>query len=123
MEADSAPAKARPEYLKNISFDGDYGDQPTLIEAVPTITTDRLRVFVDYSYYKAGWAKRIRAPIGDIKEPVAGVHVSLPTITYGQRPDGGINDVWWGGDKNLNAYPIFPPDLIIYCQQHLSAPA
>jgi len=99
----------RPEYLKNISFGGDYGNPSTIIEAIPTITTDRLRVYIDYSYYKAGWMQKVRAPIGEIKEPVAGVHVSLPIINYGQRPNGGGNDVGWG-DPDLR-YSISPPDL------------
>jgi hypothetical protein len=108
--ASTEPSLAkRPEYLKNISFGGDYGNPSTIIEAIPTITTDRLRVYIDYSYYKAGWMQKVRAPIGEIKEPVAGVHVSLPIINYGQRPNGGGNDVWWG-DPDLR-YSISPPDL------------
>src|SRR5258706_13355286 len=76
--ASTEPSLAkRPEYLKNISFGGDYGTPSTIIEAIPTITTDRLRVYIDYSYYKAGWMQKVRAPIGEIKEPVAGVHVTL----------------------------------------------
>src|SRR5262249_36779526 len=107
-EVISARPRSMPEYLKNIAFGGDYGDQPTIIEAVPALTTRRLSVYVCYSYYKYGWMQKIRAPIGDIKEPVAGVHIRLPIINYGLRPNGGTNDVWWG-DPTLR-YSIPPPD-------------
>src|SRR5712692_4092192 len=89
--------KPRPEYLKNISFGIDEGDRPSMVGAISAITTDRLRVSVDYSLYRNGWMQIIRAPIGEIKEPVKGQRVGIALITTAaNRPGAGSNDLWWG---------------------------
>jgi len=100
------PSQARPEYLKNITFGVDEGDQPTSVGGFATITIDRLRVAVDYSFYKSGWLPKRRIFIGELKEPMTGVQVRLPIITSGLRPDRGSSDLWWANSDD----PIYPPD-------------
>jgi hypothetical protein len=96
----------RPEYLKNIAFGIDEKDQPTFVGGISNITTDRLRVAVDYSYYKAGWLPKRRVPIGEFREPIMGVQIRIPIITSGLRPNRGSSDLWWGSSDD----PIYPPD-------------
>jgi|GEM_PF-5030765 hypothetical protein len=111
-EALHNPAITRPEYLKNIGFGVDNGagdSRPTMLAATSAITTDRLRIFVDYSIYRHGWMPKIRAPIGEIKEPVNGQLVRIPFIFSAMRDDAPTYDLWWGDPQSR--FAIFPPDL------------
>jgi hypothetical protein len=88
--------KPGPEYLKGIGL-GVGGAEPLLLNGTFVVTTDRLRVFVDYSEYRSGWMEKTRAFIGEIKEPVKGQTERLPLIYYQKdRPNAGQNKLWWG---------------------------
>jgi hypothetical protein len=65
--------KPHPEYLRNIAIVPAFSsDQlPLFFGGTPTRTiVGKLRIFVDYSTHRNGWMPRIRAPIGDISDPV-----------------------------------------------------
>jgi hypothetical protein len=88
--------KPGPEYLKGIAL-GFGGAEPLSLIGTSTMTTDRLRVFVDYSEYRSGWMEKTRAFIGEIEEPVKGQTEHLQLIYYQQdRPNAGQNKLWWG---------------------------
>jgi len=105
----TSPATIQPEYLKDIAFGVDERmvDKPSMIGATPTLTTDRLRVFVDYSMYRNGWMPKIRVQIGEIKEPVAGQQIAIPFIYSVVGP--GVHDLFWGNPSLRQI--IYPPDL------------
>jgi hypothetical protein len=107
----SASIQSKPEYLFDFAFgiDNGLGDsRPTMLAATSAITRDRLRVFVDYSFYRQGWMQKIRAPIGEIKEPVKGQRVAVPFIFSAMRDDAPTYDLWWGDPQSR--FAIFPPD-------------
>jgi hypothetical protein len=87
----------RPQYLKSIGL--GTGPEPLSLLAIPATTTDRLRVFVDYSEYRSGWMDRTRAFIGDLKEPVRDKAERLQMIYSAIMPNGGTNNLWWGDPK------------------------
>ncbi len=100
---------SKPEYLKNITFGVDDGGGPTWMRAESVVTTDKLRVLVDYSLYRNGWVQKIRAPIGEIKNPVNGERVEIIFTSSGRYINSGTNDLWWGLPPAQ--YPIPAPDL------------
>jgi hypothetical protein len=114
--ASSPPAvaeqKSRPhvEYLKNatLALGVDISQLPLVLGGTSAITTNRLRIFVDYSSHRSGWMARVRAPIGEIRDPVEGVFVRIQLIYRGTRPNGGTNDLWWG--DNVNSHPVNMPE-------------
>jgi hypothetical protein len=57
--------KPGPKYLKSIGLGGS-GAEPLSLFATPSATSDRLRIFVDYSEYRSGWMERTRAFIGEL---------------------------------------------------------
>ena len=88
--------KPGPEYLKGIGL-GVGGAEPLLLNGTSAVTTDRLRVFVDYSEYRSGWMEKTRAFIGEIKEPVKGQTEHLQLVYYEKdRPNAGQIKLWWG---------------------------
>jgi hypothetical protein len=87
--------KPGPKYLKSIGL-GRGGAEPLSLFATPAFTSDRLRIFVDYSEYRSGWMDRTRAFIGEIKEPVKDKTERLQLIFSGIMPNGGTNNLWWG---------------------------
>jgi len=99
--------KNAPEYLKEFGLSVG-GSEPLWLNATPVITTDRLRIFVDYSEYRNGWMPKTRAFIGEIKEPVKGKTERLQLIHYlANKPNAGTNALWWG-DPSHN-YPATTP--------------
>jgi hypothetical protein len=68
-----------------------------------TVTVDRLRVFVDYSEYDSGWMPKVRAYIGEIKEPVKGQFSRLQLVNVATQPNGGTNNLWWGNPSDFHA--------------------
>jgi hypothetical protein len=107
-----AEQKSKPhiEYLKNatLGIGTDISQTPLVLGGTSAITTERLRVFVDYSSHRSGWMARVRAPIGEIRDPVEGIFVRIQLIYRGTRPNGGINDLWWG--DNANSHPVNTPE-------------
>lgn len=87
--------KPGPKYLKSIGL-GSVGAEPLSLFAIPAVTSDRLRIFVDYSEYRSGWMERTRAFIGELKEPVKDKAERLQLIYSAIRPNGGQNNLWWG---------------------------
>jgi hypothetical protein len=88
--------KPGPEYFKGFGL-GTGGVEPLILNGISAVTTDRLRVFVDYSEYRSGWMEKARATIGEIKEPVKGRTEHLQLIYYQKdRPNAGQNALWWG---------------------------
>jgi hypothetical protein len=73
------------------------------LNATAAVTSDRLRVFVDYSEYNSGWTPKVRAFIGEIKEPVKGQVSRLQLITVATQPNGGTNNLWWGNPSDFHA--------------------
>ena len=110
----AAPAQSvsptREEFLKNATVIIGFGaDQPPIaFGGTSTLTTERLRVFVDYSIYRSGWMMRVRLPIGEIKDPVKGEYVRIPLAYRGSKPNGGAEDVWWGSDPSPS-HPVSNP--------------
>jgi hypothetical protein len=107
----SKPAsQSTTEYLQNATLivGADESQMPLALGGTSTITTDRLRVFVDYAHHRSGWMSRVRAPIGEIKDPVKGQYVRVELIYRGTRTNGGTNQLWWG--DNANFHPVNGPD-------------
>jgi hypothetical protein len=67
-----------------------------MLQATPAATSERLRIFVDYSEYRSGWMPKRRAFIGEIKEPVKGKIERLQLITQATKENAGQNTLWWG---------------------------
>jgi hypothetical protein len=93
-----APVHLKPgaQYVKEIGLGPGAGPEPLFLQATSTVTTDRLRVVVDYSEYRSGWMPKTRAFIGEIREPVKGKTERLQLIYSAVRPNGGTNNLWWG---------------------------
>ena len=108
--ARSVSQPAKEEFLKNATLIPGFGkDEPPLIfGGTSTLTAERLRVFVDYSSYRSGWMQRVRIPIGEMKDPVRGQFVKVQLAYEGSKPNGGVNDLWWGSDTTT-AYPLATP--------------
>lgn len=88
--------KPGPEYLRGIGL-GTGGTEPLTLNGTATVTTDRLRVAIDYSEYRSGWMEKARVFIGEIKEPIKGQTEHLQLIYYQKdRPNAGQNKLWWG---------------------------
>jgi hypothetical protein len=98
--------KSGPEYLKEIGLGGAPG-QPLMLQATSAATSERLRVFVDYSEYRNGWMPKTRAFIGEIKEPVKGKIERLPLIVQATKENAGQNTLWWGDAAQNN--PVTTP--------------
>jgi hypothetical protein len=88
--------KPGPEYLKEIGLGSGPQGQPLMLQATPAATSERLRIFVDYSEYRSGWMPKRRAFIGEIKEPVKGKIERLQLITQATKENAGQNTLWWG---------------------------
>jgi hypothetical protein len=95
--------KPGPKYMKSIGL-GRSGAEPLSLFATPAATSDRLRIFVDYSEYRSGWMERTRAFIGEFKDPVKDKAEQLQLIYSAIRPNGGQNNLWWG-DPSQN-HPV-----------------
>jgi hypothetical protein len=106
--ASTIAATAGPEFLKYIVFGVDDGRGPTTLSGESTITTDKLRIFVDYSPYRGGWLPKNRVPISDIKDPVSGQRTEIVFTSSGRYMNAGTNDLWWGAVGGR--YPIPAPD-------------
>jgi hypothetical protein len=95
---------AAPQFLKNISI-GSSPKQPLVLTAKANVTTDRLRIFVDYAQAAFGrWIDSnppVRVSVGQIREPVKDQGVEIQ-LAYRELRQG--NDIWWG-DPSLH-YPI-----------------
>jgi hypothetical protein len=87
--------KPGPEYLKEIGL-GTGGAEPLVLQATPVITGGRLQIAVDYSEYRSGWMPKTRAVVGDIREPLKGKIERVQLIYVAVRPNGGVNNLWWG---------------------------
>jgi hypothetical protein len=99
----------KDEYLNNPALTIGTDDQmPLALGGTSAITTVRLRVFVDYASHRSGWMSRVRAPIGEIKDPVKGQYVRIQLIYRATRPNGGTNQLWWG--DNSNFHPVNGPE-------------
>jgi hypothetical protein len=99
-----APTHKKPgaEYFKEIGLGSSPG-QPLMLQATSIATSERLRMFVDYSEYRNGWMPRTRAFIGEIKEPVRGKIERLPLIVQATKENAGQNTLWWGDPTQNNA--------------------
>lgn len=85
-----APA---PEYLKNISIQAleNQPDGVLFLDATQAITTDRLRILVDFSQGDPGInpiAPGERIPIGQMTYSVKNMRVHFPIITSAASPSG-----------------------------------
>ena len=98
--------KPGPEYLKEIGLGSGPG-QALMLQATSAATSERLRVFVDYSEYRNGWMPKTRAFIGEIKEPVKGKIERLPLIVQATKENAGQNTLWWGNAAQNN--PVTTP--------------
>ena len=100
----------RNEYLKNATLivAADDSQMPLALGGTSAITTKRLRVFVDYASHRSGWSSRVRAPLGEIKDPVKDQYVRIQLIYRGTRTNGGVNQLWWGENANFN--PVGGPE-------------
>jgi hypothetical protein len=109
--------KPSPTYLRDVAI-GAGPSQELMLQGVSTVTTDRLRVFVDYSQYRSGWMPKVRAYIGEIKEPVKGQSERIQLTNVAKMPNGGNNELWWGKPEEYHyvVYPdysgVFPVDLV-----------
>jgi hypothetical protein len=107
--AQTASQPAKEEFLKNVAITIGLGDEmPVGFGGTATLTTERLRIFVDYSMYRSGWMSRVRVPIGEVRDPVRGQFVRIQLAQKGTKPNGGANDLWWGSDP-APAHPILTP--------------
>jgi hypothetical protein len=97
-----AHKKPGPEYLKEIGL-GPAGAEPLALQGISVVTTDRLRMFVDYSEYRSGWMPRTRAFIGEFKEPVKNAIERLQLIYSQKKENAGANTLWWGDPQQNNA--------------------
>jgi hypothetical protein len=103
-------AKSRPEFLRNAVLGIGFNDEqpPLAFGGTSMLTTERLRVFVDYSIYRSGWMSRVRVPIGEIKDPAKDEYVRIQLAYKGTKQNGGVNDLWWGSDS-APAHPVANP--------------
>jgi hypothetical protein len=109
VSAAAATSNSREEFLKNTAVTIGLGDEmPIGFGGTSTLTTERLRVFVDYSMYRSGWMSRVRVPIGEISDPVKGQFVRIQLAYKGTKPNGGTLDLWWGSNP-APAHPIQTP--------------
>jgi hypothetical protein len=105
----SASLPVKEEFFKNATITLGIGDEiPIAFGGTSTLTTERLRVFVDYSMYRSGWMSRVRVAIGEIKDPVKGQFVRIQLAYKGTKPNGGNLDLWWGSNP-APAHPIQTP--------------
>jgi hypothetical protein len=104
--------KPAPQYLKEIGL-GNGPGQPLSFQGVPVVTSERLRVFVDYSEYRSGWMPKTRAFIGEFKEPVKGKVERLQLIYSATKENAGTNTLWWGDPSQNHAVttPIYSSNI------------
>jgi hypothetical protein len=119
--------KPGPEYLKQIGL-GIGSPEPLSLQAISAVTTDRLRVFIDYSEYRSGWMPRARAFIGEFKEPVKGSSERLQLIYSAKKDNAGENTLWWGEPSQNNAvttptYSSTIPAFIVRARVVVIAPS
>jgi hypothetical protein len=103
--APDSPPTAQPvreQFLKDavLAAWSDNPKEPLMFLGTPILTTDRLRVLVEYSLYRNGWMSRVRFEVDPIKEPVKGQRVKVPLAHIGGKPNGGAEDLWWGTDPS-----------------------
>jgi hypothetical protein len=100
--APSLSVIAQEQFLKDAVL-ADWSDnpkEPLIFLGTPTLTTDRLRVVVEYSIYRNGWMSRVRFEVDPIKEPIKGQRVKVPVAHVGTKQNGGMEDLWWGTDPH-----------------------
>jgi hypothetical protein len=98
------PTAPRKEFIRNLSIALEP-DRPVVLTGIAALTTDRLRVFVDYARAQGtGWSEKRRVRIGEIREPVKDQHIDIQLV-YRIAREG--NDLWWGSnaDANEGLYP------------------
>jgi hypothetical protein len=104
-----AEAEANPRAATGSSSKGSFIKEPVLTSwtdakhplmflGTPTMTTDRLRVVVEYSLYRVGWMSPVRFELDQVKEPIKGKRFTLPMAHAGTKQNGGLEDLWWGTD-------------------------
>jgi hypothetical protein len=119
--------KPGPEYFKEIGLGSGPG-QPLMLQAASTATTDRLRVFVDFSEYRNGWMPKTRAFIAEIKEPVKGKTEHVPLIVQASKENAGQNTLWWGDPSQDHAVttPLYSsniPAILVRARLAILGPA
>jgi hypothetical protein len=111
-KATALPNPHAEEFIKNgtliLGFNFDGSEVPLAFGGTATLTTERLRVLVDYSAYRSGWMSRVRVPIGEIKDPVKGQFVKVQLVYKVRKANGGTYDLWWGSDP-APAHPVSVP--------------
>lgn len=116
LRSSSVPDRARPAlsepFVKDpvLAFGADE-KAPLVFLGTPTLTTDTLRVVVEYSIFNNGWMSPVRYEIDPIVNPVRGQRAKVQVASIGSRPNGGVNDLWWGtdpsSDKPVTNNPVY----------------
>ena len=67
----ASPAEGLAVYIGGILIPRNLPKDPFLLQATFKVTTDRLRVSVDYSSYNSGaWSPKMRASVAELKIPL-----------------------------------------------------
>ena len=101
------PSSTAPVYMTNLSvgFSNREAD-PIVAVGMYTITTERLRVFVDYStnfFDNQPTPPTGRTPIATVADPVKGRDTEIALVR--KEHVQGIGDYWWGDPTCTSAVP------------------
>lgn len=111
-------SSVREQFLKDavLAAWSDNPKEPLMFLGTPMLTTDRLRVVVEYSLYQNGWMSPVRFEVDPIKNPVKGQRVKVPLAHTGSKPNGGAEDLWWGTDSSsanlVTNNPVYSPHSV-----------
>jgi hypothetical protein len=101
------PSSTAPVYMTNLSvgFSNREAD-PIVAVGMYTITTERLRVFVDYStnfFDNQPTPPTGRTPIATVADPVKGRDTEIALVR--KEHVQGIGDYWWGDPTSRRPFP------------------